>query len=137
MKNLSIRKAIVMLPMTLLIGCGSEEVSFSTQEDSRRQAIENAEYNARNWRDSNSPELKILMRGDSTISASCAQGDGWATVDLENEKESLGQKIQFKCSTVSGTIGCLKKEGFQERSYAKQEGRCNTDLPMPLPKITK
>lgn len=53
MKNLSIRKAIVMLPMTLLIGCGSEEVSFSTQEDSRRQAIENSEYNARNWRDSN------------------------------------------------------------------------------------
>lgn len=77
------------------------------------------------------------MRGDSTISASCAQGDGWATVDLESEKESPSQNIQLKCSTVSGAIGCLKKEDFQERSYAKQEGRCNTDLPMPLPKITK
>jgi len=130
------------LPLLLLVGCGGEEVSFETQEDSRRQAIENAEYNARGWRDSNAPSFKILMRGDSTISSSCAQGDGWATVDLKKSQkiegeDVLSEAIQLKCSTVSGTIGCLKKEDFQERSYADEDGRCNTSLSSPLPKIAK
>lgn len=126
--------SLLVLPVFLFSGCGSDEVSFATQEDSRRQAIENAEYNARNWRNTNAPNHKIIMRGDSAINASCAQGDGWASVDLNNDS---GEKIELKCSTVSGTIGCLTKADFQEREYAQQEGKCNPDVPFPLPKIQK
>jgi len=126
--------SFLFLAVSLLAACGNDEVSFNTQEQARAQAIENAEYNARNWRDTNAPDAKIIMRGDSTISSSCASGDGWATVDL---KLPNGSMSQLKCSTVSGTIGCLPKEDFQSRSYAKQDGRCNSELPFPLPKIVK
>lgn len=118
----------------LLTACGNDTVSFSTQEDSRRQALENAEYNARHWRDKNAENYKILMRGDSTISSRCAQGDGWATIDLKNDDKP---NIELKCSTVSGTIGCLTKTDFQGRKYAKQDGQCNKEIPYPLPKIQK
>lgn len=117
-----------------LTACGGEKVSFETQEDSRRQAIENAEYNANSWRNKNQPNGKILMRGDSTISATCAQGDGWATVDIE-ENDMF---TELKCSTVSGTIGCMTTIDFKQREqYANQDGSCNKDIPFPLPKIVK
>ena len=127
------RKFVIIGALIAVTGC-SDEVSFSTQEQSRAQAIENAEYNARLWRDKNAQDLKIMMRGDSTISPSCAQGDGWATVDLTNGKNTEA-KVELKCSTVSGTIGCLKKTDFQQRDY--QDGNCDKSLPVPLPKIVK
>ena len=124
----------VGLTTAMLVGCGNEKVSWETQEQARKQAIENAEYNAKNWRNQNKPEGKIVMRGDSTISETCAQGDGWATVDVEQNTKT----IELKCSTVSGTIGCIEKVDFQSRKqYSNQEGVCNKELPFPLPKILK
>lgn len=125
---------IAVLSVTLY-GCGEDKVSFTTQEQSRMQVLENVEYNAKRWRDDNKPSAKVIVRGDSSISSTCASGDGWASVDLETEG---GGKLQLKCSTVSGTIGCMTKSDFQARKqYASQEGRCNTELPFPLPKIVK
>lgn len=122
--------------ITSIAGCGKEEVSWATQESSRQAAIDNAEFNARVFRDANAPQLNIKMRGDSTIGPDCAQGDGWASVDLTNDSGVTVGKI--KCSTVSGSIGCLAEEDFKARkAYASQDGRCNADIPFPIPKIAK
>lgn len=122
---------------TFLMACGQEKASFETQEQARQQVLENAEFNAKVYRDANQPTAKIKMRGDSTISATCITGDGWVTVELLSPNSM--QSVQtLKCSSVSGTIGCMTVEDFQARSdYAKQDGTCNRELPFPLPKIVK
>lgn len=129
MKKLTMGLAIV------LTACGGDQVSWDTQELSRSTALENAEYNAKQFR-MKSPTYKewgILMRGDSTIGKNCAQGDGWATVDLQAPDST--KKVSLKCSTASGTIGCLIKKDFMERPFAGEDGHCNANLPVPLPKI--
>ena len=136
----SISRSILALVIVAFVGvgltaCGSDTVSFATQEQARMQVNENAAYNATNWRNENAPKHKILMRGDSTIGEKCATGDGWVTVDLKSPTNSA-DLITLKCSSVSGSIGCLVLEDFQERKeYFKQDGRCNHELPFPLPKI--
>lgn len=121
----------------LLMACGQEKASFETQEQARQQVLENAEFNAKVYRDANAPTAKIKMRGDSTISATCITGDGWVTVDLLSPT-TMQPYQTVKCSSVSGTIGCMTVEDFQARSdYAKQDGSCNRELPFPLPKIVK
>lgn len=127
----------LILSVVLISACGKEKASFETQEQARQQVLENAEYNAKVYRDANAPSAKIKMRGDSTISATCITGDGWVTVDLLHP-QSLTLYQTLKCSSVSGTIGCMTKKDFQARSdYAKQDGSCNGELPFPLPKIVK
>jgi hypothetical protein len=118
-----------------LTACG-EKASFATLEDSRKQALINAEYNAKKYRTEHKRYAAngIIMRGDSTINADCPQGDGWASVDLEANN---GKRTPLKCSTVSGTLGCWSKADFMLRSYANQEGQCDSNLPHPLPKIVK
>ncbi|RVU83814.1 hypothetical protein EOL70_13380 [Leucothrix sargassi] len=133
-------RTTALLLVALMFGlgataCSSDTVSFATQEQARMQVNENAEYNATNWRNENAPKHKILMRGDSTIGEKCARGDGWVTVDLKNPTHKA-DVITLKCSSVSGSIGCLVLEDFQERKeYFKQDGQCNHKLPFPLPKI--
>ena len=119
----------------LFVSCTSEKVSFQTQEDARRQAKENGEFNAQAYRlaNENVQDYRLVVRGDSTIGPDCAQGDGWASIDLVKENH----KISLKCSTVSETIGCMTKKDFSKRSYAKEDGRCNPNVPHPLPKIAK
>lgn len=129
------KKYYALMIAALISGCGPEKASFETQEQARQQVLENANYNAKAWRDANAPDAKIMMRGDSTISPMCITGDGWVTVDLLQDNKA---PEQLKCSSVSGTIGCLKVNDFKQRAeYASQDGNCNRDLPFPLPKILK
>lgn len=131
------KKYYTLMIAALLTACGPEKASFETQEQARRSAIENAEFNAKVFRDANAPQLKVRMRGDSSISPTCITGDGWASVDLIRDG-SLAAVVELKCSTVSDTIGCMTKNDFQQRAdYAKQDGTCNRELPFPLPKIVK
>ena len=130
------KKVFVGIIVLLLAACSGEKASFETQEQARQTVMENAEFNARVYRDANTPLLKIKMRGDSTISPACITGDGWATIDLVNDSGTTLSKL--KCSTVSGTIGCMTETDFKERAdYAKQDGTCNKEIPFPLPKIVK
>ena len=135
------KKTLVLVTMLMaftltLVGCGGDEVSWNTQETQRSIAIENSEYNARNFRTKNTKYsgFNIMGRGDSTISKKCANGDGWASVDLVPAE---GRNVPLKCSTASANIGCLLKSDFEKKIYATQEGRCNKDLPVPMPKIQK
>jgi hypothetical protein len=129
--------SIALLIGLALTGCGAQEASFETQEMARAQVLENAEYNARTYRAKvNQPDVNIIMRGDSTVSPKCITGDGWASIDLVT-KDGL-PVTKLKCSTVSGTIGCMPEADFKARpQYANQDGVCNTSLPFPLPKIVK
>lgn len=128
-------KKIIFLVVLLLTACESQKLSFDSVESGRKQANENSQYVANQYRASH-PDLaaySISMRGDSTQSADCGQGDGWASIDLVN-KSSV---IKLKCSTVSESIGCRTDEDFKSSPYASQDGRCNTEIPFPLPKIQK
>lgn len=135
---MKIKSIITVVGLSALVmACGQKKASFETQEQARQQVLENAEFNAKVYRDANLPQAKIKMRGDSTISATCITGDGWVTVELLHPNSM--QSVQtLKCSSVSGTIGCMTVGDFQARSdYAKQDGTCNRELPFPLPKIVK
>ncbi len=135
---MKIKSIITIVGLSALVmACGQEKASFETQEQARQQVLENAEFNAKVYRDASLPQAKIKMRGDSTISATCITGDGWVTVELLHPNSM--QSVQtLKCSSVSGTIGCMTVDDFQARSdYAKQDGTCNRELPFPLPKIVK
>lgn len=130
---------IVVAVLGVLAGCGKNKVSFDTVETARAQARENALYNATKHRAASPQysEWNIEGRGDSSQTNECPQGDGWATMDFiaPNNK----QVIQFKCSTVSGNIGCLESNDFKKKAYASEDGQCQPTekVPHPLPKIKK
>lgn len=124
----------------LLVACGSKDVSFDTLETARKQAKENAEYNARAWR-SQTPamaELALITRGDSSQTPQCPQGDGWASIDLVNPKTAQ-VAAKLKCSTVSDSVGCRVDTDFKASPYANEDGHCQatSKVPHPLPKIAK
>jgi hypothetical protein len=119
--------------------------SFQFIEDQRSIAKENAEFIAADYRASN-PRLsgmKIVGHTDSTISASCPSGDGWASLSMMDVKDNAKnrtsdiEKIKVKCSTVSLNLGCYLEKDFSEKPFSKEEGICNKNLPSPLPKVAK
>jgi hypothetical protein len=130
-------RLILLAFLTLVTACKEDTLSFDSVESARVQANENSEYNAKAFRVAH-PEytaFSISMRGDSTQSAKCGQGDGWATIDLVNIDK--GVKVVLKCSTVSAATSCMTEEDFKTRAYAANEGKCDDSIPFPLPKIQK
>jgi hypothetical protein len=130
-------KLVFLLALPLLaLGC-TEKVSFDTAEDARATAKANATYVVQSFRREN-PRFSaydIMARGDSSITNTCPQGDGWASVDLI--PTDGGEAVKLKCSTVSLSIGCLLEEDFRKRDYAREDGSCNAEIPFPLPKVVK
>jgi hypothetical protein len=138
--NKLIQISAILAASAILSACGPDKVSFDTLETARSQGKANAEWNAQGFRAS-APQYAntaITSQTDSTMSAECPQGDGWASVKLIN-KDNPGQKIGLKCSTVSGSVGCLTDDDFAKKSYAGDDGRCQdqTKVPFPIPKIAK
>lgn len=130
---------LVAFAVGAAVGCTDNEVSFNTAEDARKQAREQAATLAQEYRAVQGlTEFKIDARGDSTIDRTCPQGDGWASVDLKAATAGDMRVIKLKCSTVSAGMGCMTEEDFKKRAnYANQEGRCNSEIPFPLPKLSK
>ncbi len=130
-------KWILGLMVILMAGCADREASFETVELARKQAKDNSSYVAQVWRSENDQysQWNLIARGDSTISPACPQGDGWASMELQNPKR-LTEKLGLKCSTYSAGLGCVKSEEFKsKKQYSSQENRCNKDVPHPLPKM--
>lgn len=131
------KKLLIVAASIILFACGGQEVSWDTQEEARGIARENSEANAKAFRQ-NTPDYhgwNMHLRGDSTIGKNCASGDGWASVDLKDTE--TGQVKKLKCHTVSREIGCMTKDDFVTKVYAAEEGRCNANLPVPLPRINQ
>lgn len=131
--------ATVLAASALLCAC-SKDVSFDTLETARSGAKANAEYNAQSFR-AGSPQYAnyaLEVQGDSTQAPACPQGDGWASAKLV-DKVNPAVKIALKCSTVSGSVGCMLQSDFQTKPYAADDGRCQgvTKVPFPIPKIAK
>ena len=138
MNKLTIVAAIIAA--SLLAACGSKDVSFDTLETNRANAKSNAEYNAQGFRAGAAQYANsaLEVQGDSTQAPSCPQGDGWASAKLV-DKANPTIKVALKCSTVSGTVGCMLASDFQTKSYAADDGRCQdvSKVPFPIPKIAK
>ncbi len=134
------KKMILILGVVLLAtACSKKEVAFDTLESARKQARDNAVWNAQRFRatDPRFANLDIISRGDSTQAPDCPQGDGWATIDYVSEdKRSM---FGAKCSTVSEAVGCMTSNDFKGKAYAQEEGHCapTTKVPFPLPKLVQ
>lgn len=135
------RFSMLLLLLTVaLFGCDSKQkLSFESVESARKQANENAEYNAQAFRSSHAEygSYSIQTRGDSTQAADCGQGDGWATIDLVKIENGTKLVEQLKCSTASAAIGCRTSADFKSSPYASEDGKCSTEAPFPVPKIQK
>lgn len=132
--------AVVVGLLALFSGCSKNEVSFDTLELARATAKSNAEYNAQVFR-AGSPQYAnyaLETQGDSTQRPDCPQGDGWASAKMV-DKANPAVKVAIKCSTVSGSVGCLLQTDFATKPYAADDGQCQstTKVPFPLPKIAK
>ena len=123
-----------------LTACGKEKVSFDTLETNRANAKANAEYNAMGFRAAATQftNYALEVQGDSTQSPECPQGDGWASAKLV-DKVNPATKVALKCSTVSGTVGCMLQSDFEKKPYARDDGSCQevSKVPFPIPKIAK
>lgn len=133
---------VLIAVATLLSACsGKPNVSFQTLEDNRATARANAEFNAIQYRSENPrmQGLKVVSHGDTSQSADCPQGSGWATLSIMNvdkEKASI-EKYKVVCSTVSTAQGCFLEADFDKTPHAKEANQCNSTLPFPLPKLGK
>jgi hypothetical protein len=130
--------ATIVLALALT-ACGKETASFDSLELARSTAKSNAEYNLQKFRGSYKQYAGYALEtsGDSTQTAECPQGDGWASqkmVDLE-----AGKSVKVKCSTVSASVGCMTQTDFDTKPYAADDGQCQdvSKVPYPIPKIAK
>ena len=121
-----------------LAACGPDKVSFDTLESARNQGKSNAEFNATVYRAANKYDVNIIAQTDSTMTPICPQGDGWASVKLIDNTNPARQ-IGLKCSTISGSVGCMPDTEFKTKVYAGDDGKCQPveKVPFPLPKIAK
>lgn len=131
---------IAIIAIAASLAACNEKVSFDTLETARTQGKANAEFNAQMFR-SNNPAFAnaaIVSQTDSSMTPECPQGDGWASVKMIS-KENPNIQVGLKCSTVSGSVGCMTDADFSKKSYAGDDGRCQpTDkVPFPIPKIAK
>lgn len=130
--------ALAIVASQFWFACSKPDASFETTEDARRQAKENGIQNAQLYRSQNKlSDYDIYGRGDSTITNSCPNGDGWASNDLS--QKDTGKVIRLKCSTVSVALGCMTEDDFKSKPYAQEEGKCAplVRVPHPLPKLSQ
>ena len=124
--------------------------SFQELEQTRKQAMDNALFNARIYFNQN-PRFEagsnIVPHTDSTIGPKCRNGDGWATLSIINvtpsedskAKKNL-EKFVLKCSTISQSIGCYLDQDFKKKStLSEQDGTCQAEnvVPYPLPVLAR
>lgn len=144
MKRFFLTLAAVLAPTAalLLTACGPkppEPVAFDTLETARAQARSNATFNATKWRADTKlyADLNLIAKGDSTQTAACPQGDGWATFEIVDAKAQPVDSL--KCSTVSISVGCRLAKDFKTSPFANEDNQCapTTRVPHPLPKLVQ
>jgi len=132
--------ATIVATACAISACGQKDVSFDTLENARATARDNAQFNAQAYRAENprfDNNFKIVGHGDSTQSAACPQGDGWASLSILRVDGKAVEKFKLKCSTVSAALGCYLDADFEKKPFAKQENRCDASLPFPIKKIAQ
>lgn len=123
-----------------LCACSSKEVSSDRLEEARSTAKANAELNANLYRASNprfTAEYSIVSRSDTSQTADCPQGDGWASLTIMRVDGKTVDKTPLRCSTYSLSVGCYREEDFlKDKTLAAEDGSCRKSVPYPIPVLT-
>jgi predicted small lipoprotein YifL len=148
-----LKTSIILLALTALVACDEKapppSASFSTVEEQRAQGRSNAGAAAAEYQKQN-PRLQgweSIVKADTTHSAACPQGDGWAEVVFMRTERTEGstknlqiEKATTMCSTVSTVQGCVMvspADNWSKHPGKAQDGSCasTSEVPMPLPKV--
>lgn len=126
-----------------------EEVPFATVEEQRAQGRANATASAVEYQRQN-PRLQgweTVVKADTSHSAKCPQGDGWAEVVFMRAERSAGdtknisvERAVTMCSTVSLSQGCVMvspTNNWDKHPGKAVDGSCAStfEVPFPLPKV--
>lgn len=142
-------RMLALATLVFLAACGKEESSFATVEEQRDQGRKNATSVAADYQRQN-PRLlgwEAIVKADTSHSAKCPQGDGWAEVvfmrterDEGSTKNLKVEKATVMCSTVSFNKGCVMVapvDNWTKHPEKGTDGSCGStaEVPMPLPKV--
>ena len=140
------KKAITIIAAavaaTLTVACAPKEtVSADRLEEARQIAKANAEFNAQLYKAANprfTAEFSIVSRSDTTQTANCPQGDGWASLSIMRVEGKNVDKTSLRCSPYSQSVGCYREEDFvKDKQLVSEDGVCRSEVPFPLPVIKK
>jgi len=124
-----------------LVACGDEKVSADRLEEARSTAKANSEFNAALYKAANprfTADYSIVGRSDSTQTADCPQGDGWASLSIMKVDGKQVDKTPLRCSTYSASVGCYREEDFvKDKTLVSEDGVCRKEVPYPLPVLKK
>jgi hypothetical protein len=116
------------LAVLKLAAC-KEDVPQAVVDQTMMISQANAEKNAVTFKNKRYPTAaRVLIDSDSSITAQCRFGDGWASGKLEMPD---GTNVSIKCQTNGtgkGFSGCLTKDDFLTKDYANEEGHCNDGI---------
>ncbi len=152
------RKLLIVAALVTLTACGKQvpdEVTREAQnkaltaakvslEGQRANAKANSEYNAQLYRAQNprfTSDFNIVSRADTSQTLDCPPGDGWAELSimrLDPQDNKKVDKTVLMCSTYSSSVGCYRKEDFmKDPQLSGLDGKCNSEVPNPLPVLKK
>lgn len=140
---------ITIAALLSLTACSKDPASFATVEEQRAQGRSNASMVASEYQRQN-PRIQgweAIVKADSSHTAGCPQGDGWAEVVFMRAERTEGstknlqvEKATVMCSTVSFNEGCVMVapvNNWDKHPKKSMDGQCAplTEVPMPLPKV--
>lgn len=144
------RFTLIAFSSLLLAACGvKEESAFATVEEQRAQGRSNAALVASDYQRQN-PRIQgweVIVKADTSHTAKCPQGDGWAEVVFMSKTGQVDAKGMptyeraiVMCSTVSFNEGCVMKtptNNWDTHPKKAMDGQCGAtnEVPMPLPKV--
>lgn len=121
-------KKISVVVFALALAACDDKVSQDIVDQNQVISRDNATMNARRYAAEVYPKVdtQVLIDSDSTISASCRYGDGWASGKVVDSK--TGQPLAtLKCQTNGtgkGIAGCMTSQEFKGKTYADDDGKC-------------
>lgn len=132
---------LALIAAAALSACGKDTVSADRLEEARQTAKANAEFNASMYKATNprfDAAFSIVGRSDTTQTADCPQGDGWASMSIMKVEGKQVDKTALRCSTYSSSVGCYREEDFvKDKQMVSEDGVCRKEVPYPLPALKK
>lgn len=133
---------LALATILALSACGPKEAATADRlEEARSTAKTNAEYNAQLYKAANprfTSDFQIVGRSDTTQTAQCPQGDGWASLSIMKVDGKIVDKTSLRCSTYSTSVGCYREEDFvKDKQLVTEDGVCRSEVPYPLPALKK
>lgn len=132
---------LVAIVATMLAACGPDKATPDRLEEARSTAKANSEFNAQLYRASNprfTGDYSLVTRSDTSQTAECPQGDGWAAVSIMKVDGKVVDKTSLVCSTYSSSVGCYRAEDFaKDAQLTSEDNHCRKEVPYPIPVLKK